>query len=91
MADQDLAGKVSLITGSGRGIGRAIAMKLGEMGSKVAVSDLPQSTEAFETVKEITGRGGEAMLASADVTDLPGEGHDRKGQQTMGPDRYPGK
>jgi 3-oxoacyl-[acyl-carrier protein] reductase len=69
MADQELAGKISLITGSGRGIGQAIALKLAEMGSWVAINDLPGSPEAEETVRVIGSLGAEAMQAPGDVTD----------------------
>lgn len=69
MADQELAGKISLITGSGRGIGQAIALKLAEMGSRVAINDLPGSPEAEETVRVIGSLGAEAMQAPGDVTD----------------------
>lgn len=58
-----------MVTGSGRGIGKAIALRLAKMGSKVAINDLPQSVEAGEVVKEIGSRAGESMLALADVTD----------------------
>jgi 3-oxoacyl-[acyl-carrier protein] reductase len=68
MADQELAGKISLITGSGRGIGQAIALKLAEMGSWVAINDLPGSPEAEETVRVIGSLGAEAMQAPGDVT-----------------------
>jgi len=69
MASQELAGKISLITGSGRGIGKAIAIKLADMGSRIAVNDLPGSREAEETVREINSLRGEAILASGSVTE----------------------
>ena len=69
MDNLELAGKVALVTGSGRGIGRAIALKLAEMGARVAVNDLPDTPEAVEVVKEIESRGGAALPAPADVTD----------------------
>ena len=65
----ELSGKVALITGSGRGIGKAIALKLSKMGANVAVNDLPDEYEAEQTVKEIHDAGGDALLAIGDVTD----------------------
>jgi 3-oxoacyl-[acyl-carrier protein] reductase len=69
MDNQELVGKVSLITGSGRGIGKAIALKLSVMGSRIAINDLPESVEAADTAREIANLGGEAVLAPGDVTD----------------------
>jgi len=69
MASQELAGKISLITGSGRGIGKAIAIKLADMGSRIAVNYLPGCPEADETVREINSLRGEAILASGSVTE----------------------
>lgn len=68
MANLELDGKVALITGSGRGIGKAIAFKLADMGSKIAINDLPGTTEASEVVKEIQHRSGIAMLVPGNVT-----------------------
>jgi 3-oxoacyl-[acyl-carrier protein] reductase len=47
----DLSGKVALVTGSGRGIGREIAIKLAVLGATVAVNDVGNSASAEETVQ----------------------------------------
>jgi 3-oxoacyl-[acyl-carrier protein] reductase len=65
----ELTGKVALITGSGRGIGKAIAVKLAEMGARAAINDLPGSTEAADTVRDIQSQGGEALLAPGSITE----------------------
>jgi 3-oxoacyl-[acyl-carrier protein] reductase len=67
--EQELTGKVALVTGAGRGIGKAIALKLAEMGCSVAVNDLAESTEAAATTREIVDGGGEAIFYPFDVTD----------------------
>lgn len=62
-----LEGKVALVTGSGRGIGRAIAIKLSEEGARIVVNDLDDEP-AREVVEEIRNRRGEAVACSGSVT-----------------------
>ena len=66
----ELVGKVALVTGSGRGIGKAIAIKLAQMGARIAINDLPGEIEAEKTVKEIQDLGAEAVLATGNVADV---------------------
>ena len=62
----DLTGKVALITGSSKGIGRAIAMRMAEHGAKVVISS--RKAEACETVaKEIRDAGGQAMVKTCHI------------------------
>ncbi len=62
-----LAGKVALVSGSGRGIGQAIALKLASEGAKVVVNDL-DPVPAAETVAAIEAAGSEALAVVGDVT-----------------------
>ncbi len=66
---KELEGKVSLVTGASRGLGRAIALKLAILGSKVAINYLASDEEASKVAREIESRGGEAMLVKANVAD----------------------
>ncbi len=69
MPARELDGKVSLVTGASRGLGRAIALKLATLGSKVAINYLASDKEASNVAKEIESQGGEAMLVKANVAD----------------------
>ena len=62
-----LDGKVALVTGSGRGIGRAIALKLASEGAKVVVNDL-DAAPADEVVAEIVKAGGKALACAGSVS-----------------------
>ncbi|MGB8647356.1 MAG: SDR family NAD(P)-dependent oxidoreductase, partial [Anaerolineae bacterium] len=59
--------KIALVSGSGRGIGRALALKLAREGARVVVNDLDQGP-ADETVQEIKTLGGEAVACVGSVT-----------------------
>ncbi len=63
-----LMGKVAYVTGSGRGIGRAIALKLASEGAKLVINDL-DSEPADEVVAEINDAGGAAVAAAGSVTE----------------------
>ena len=63
-----LADKVSIITGSGSGIGHATALKFAQEGAKVAVCDINEQA-ARDVAREITDSGGEALAFRIDVTD----------------------
>lgn len=65
-----LNGKVALVTGAGRGIGRAIAIKLAEEGAFVVVNYNGSGEMAQETVEEIKKAGGDASAYRCDVADF---------------------
>ncbi len=65
----DLTDRVAVVTGSSRGIGRAIAIKLAELGAKVVVNYHSSEDAAQEVVEEVKSAGGEAIAVQADVKD----------------------
>ncbi|PWN07436.1 3-oxoacyl-[acyl-carrier-protein] reductase [Rhodohalobacter mucosus] len=66
----DLKGKNCLVTGGGRGIGRAIALQLAEYGANVAVTYSRSADAANETVTEIETLGARGMALQADATNF---------------------
>ena len=69
MDSGELEGKVSLVTGASRGLGRSIALKLSTLGAQVAVNYRASDEAAASLAGEIEAGGGEAMLVKADVAD----------------------
>ena len=69
MSSLELSGKVSLVTGASRGLGKAIALRLSDMWSKVAINYVSREDEAKNVMSTIINQGGEAMLAPADIRD----------------------
>ncbi|MDA9252641.1 glucose 1-dehydrogenase [Flavobacteriaceae bacterium] len=65
-----LQGKVAVVTGGARDIGRAVSVKLASEGAKVVVNYFDNESEANETVKLIENAGGEAIAVYADATNL---------------------
>ena len=65
-----LDGKTALVTGAGRGIGRAIAQRLARDGARVLVNYSRSKTEAESLVEAIQAAGGQALALQADVADL---------------------
>jgi NAD(P)-dependent dehydrogenase (short-subunit alcohol dehydrogenase family) len=88
-----LEGRVAIVTGAGRGIGRAHALELARHGAKVVVNDYgvsltgedTEETPAEEVVREITEMGGHAVVNGADVADFTAaEGMVRQAIDTFG-------
>lgn len=80
MTARPLDGKVAIVTGAGRGLGRVEALQLAQLGARVVVNDLGVSSEgagsdeqpAQHVVNEILAAGGEAVANYADVADWEG-------------------
>ncbi len=66
---QELAGKVAIVTGAGRNIGRAIALALADGGAAVVVNARSNRAEADAVVREIESSGGKAIAHIGDVAD----------------------
>lgn len=63
----DLTNKTAIVTGSGRGIGKAIALKLASLGANVVINDIPSSTDADDTAKAIEAMGRGVLVHKGDV------------------------
>jgi 3-oxoacyl-[acyl-carrier protein] reductase len=69
MADLDLTGRAVLVTGGGRGIGRAISLRLAQAGAAVALTYQSNAEQAEATSAEIVAAGGKALALRMAVTD----------------------
>jgi NAD(P)-dependent dehydrogenase (short-subunit alcohol dehydrogenase family) len=67
--DNELTGRVAIVTGAGRNMGRGIALALAAAGAAVTVNVRSNRAEADAVVKEIEAKGGQAIAAVADVVD----------------------
>lgn len=63
-----LTGKVAVVTGAGRGIGKAIALKLASLGASIVVNYRSSEKEAEELIEEIKSQGGSASAVQGDVS-----------------------
>lgn len=63
-----LKGKVAIVTGGARDIGRQVSLKLAAAGARVCINYYEQGTMAAETLEQIKAAGGEAILAQGDMT-----------------------
>lgn len=63
----DLSGKVAVITGSSRGIGRVIALRMADAGAKVVINCVSSMEQAEQVVQEVAQLGSEAVAVRADV------------------------
>ena len=64
----DLSNKVALVTGSGRGIGKAISLRLAEAGANIIVNDIGAAEPVEAVVREIKAMGRQALPVLADVS-----------------------
>ena len=69
MTNNELTGKVAIVTGAGRNIGRAIALTLAEGGASIVVNARGNRAEAEAVMREIESAGGKALVHLGDVAD----------------------
>ena len=66
---QRFRGKVALVTGGSRGIGRAVSLRLAQEGARVGINFVSNEPAAAETVEQVDRLGTEAEAVQADVSD----------------------
>jgi len=64
----DLSNRVAIVTGSGRGIGRAIALKLAEVGATIVINDIGEASSVNSVAEEIKAMKRESLAILADVS-----------------------
>ena len=64
----DLSNKVAIVTGSGRGIGRAIALKLAEVGATIVITDIGDDATVNGVAEEVRAMGRESLAVLADIS-----------------------
>ncbi len=70
MTEKPLAGRLALVTGGSRGIGRAVVLRLGSLGAKVVVNYSRREDDALQVVRELAEIGAVGDATRADVGDL---------------------
>jgi len=65
----DLSNRVAIVTGSGRGIGAAIALRLAEAGASIVINDIGDMAPAESVAEEISKMGGNSLVVSANISD----------------------
>jgi 3-oxoacyl-[acyl-carrier protein] reductase len=68
---RELEGRIALVTGASRGIGRAVAVALGKMGAKVVINYAANETAANEAAAAVVAAGGSSALKRFDVSEAP--------------------
>ena len=87
---KELAGKVAIVTGAGRNIGRAIALTLAEGGASIVVNARSNRAEAEAVAREIEAAGGKALVHIGDVADANAvQAMADAAMQAIRPHRYP--
>ena len=77
ITDKALEGKVALVTGASRGIGRAIAIALGRRGAKVIVNYASREDAAREAVAAVEAAGGQGAIVGSTSRTAGGDGCDQ--------------
>ena len=65
--NKDLTGKIALVTGGSRGIGRATVLRLAQAGAHIALNFVTNESTAREVAKEVQALGQEILLVKADM------------------------